>query len=144
MPAKAKIQDTIPGTRNGAVPTASVEELLGKPRRTLSFQLTIEDEDGNPLTRTIIYKAISSNEYDKLLEEHPPTAKQREDSASMNIDTFAPALISAVSHEPKLTYEQAEQLYTDPSWSGGEIGTMYFNAQRVCNAGLDVPFNVRG
>jgi len=144
MPTKAKIQDTIPGTRNGAVPTASVAELLGKPRRKLTFQLTIEDEDGNPLSRTIIYKAISSIEYDALLEEHPPNAKQREDAAAFNIDTFAPALISAVSFEPKLTYEEAEQLYKDPDWSGGEIGTLYFNAQRVCNAGLDVPFNVRG
>jgi hypothetical protein len=141
MPPRTK---TPTASQNGSVPTASVEELLAKPRRKLTFQLTIEGEDGHPLTRTIVYQAISGPDYDALLEEHPPTSKQREDSAVFNIDTFAPALISAVSLQPKLTYEQAEQLYKDPSWSGGEIGTLYFNAQRVCNAGLDVPFNVRG
>ena len=33
------------------------------------------------------------------------------DGVVYNIDTFAPSLIAAVSHSPKLTYAQAEQLY---------------------------------
>lgn len=123
---------------------ATIEELFAKPRRTLSFNVTVAGEDGESVTRSMKYQAISGKEYDKLIEQHPPTPKQREDQAVLNIDTFAPALIAAVSLEPKLTYEQAEQLYTDPAWSGGEVSSLYYNAQRVCNAGLDVGFNGRG
>jgi hypothetical protein len=123
---------------------ATIEELFSKPRRKLSFNVSVAGEDGEAITRTMTYQAISAKEYDKLMEGHPPTPKQREDQAVLNIDTFAPALIAAVSLDPKLTYEQAEQLYTDPAWSGGEVSSLYYNAQRVCNAGLDIPFNARG
>lgn len=123
---------------------ATIEELFAKPRRKMTFTVNVAGEDGESVTRTMTYQAISAKEYDRLIEAHPPTPKQREDQAVLNIDTFAPALIAAVSLEPKLTYEQAEQLYNDPAWAGGEVSTLYYNAQRVCNAGLDVGFNVRG
>lgn len=123
---------------------ATVDELLAKPRRKLEFPIVLDDGDGGTLTRTITFQALSGPEYDKLIEMHPPTPKQREEQAVTNIETFAPALIAAVSLSPELTYEQAERIYNDPSWSGGEVGSLYFNAQRVCNAGLDIPFNARG
>lgn len=129
---------------NGQPANATVDQLLAKPRRKHTFPVTVANEDGEPVVRMITYQAISAREYDTLVEQHPPTAKQREEQAILNIDTFAPALISAVSFDPKLTYEQAEQLYTDPAWSGGEVSALYYNAQRVCNAGLDVSFSGRG
>jgi hypothetical protein len=126
---------------------ATFEELFAKPKRTSEFQITLADADGKPAKRTMVYKAISATEYDDLVTQNPPTAKQLQESpagVAFNINTFAPALISAVSHQPKLTYAQAEQLYNAPDWSGGEVSTLFYNAQRVCNQGLDVPFNERG
>jgi hypothetical protein len=150
MPTKTKtddIQDTAPNP-NGSAPTASFEDLIAKPRRTMSFPITLDDGDGNSVQRRIVYKALPSRVYDDLVAAHPPTPKQLSDangsSVSYNLDTFAPALISACSLEPKLSYEQAEQLFHSPDWSGGEISSLFWNAQRVCNSGLDVPFNERG
>lgn len=129
---------------NGRPANATVDELFAKPRRKHTFPVTVANEDGEPVSRMITFQALSAPEYDKLVEQHPPTQKQREDQAILNIDTFGPALVAAVSFDPELTYEQAEALYRDPKWSGGEWSTLYYSAQRVCNAGLDVSFSERG
>jgi hypothetical protein len=123
--------------------TATFDQLIKKPRRTLSFTVTTLDEDGEEQLLKMKYRALPSKEYDDLISEHPPTTKEKQAGAVYNVDTFAPALISAVSVEPRLSVEQATELYKSPQWSGGEIATLFFNAQRVCNAGLDVPFNAR-
>ncbi len=123
---------------------ATFDSLIRKPKRVLEFPITTQDEDGEPVILKMKFQAIGGKEYDKLLEAHPPTAAQKRQQAAFNLDTFAPALISAVSLNPRLTVEQAEQLWVSPDWSGGEASTLYLNAQRVCNSGLDVPFNDRG
>lgn len=148
MPAKTQPEITDAPSPNGSSPIASFEDLIAKPARTLSFPVTLSDADGNPVQRRIVYKALPSKVYDDLVAAHPPTPKQLADAngsgVPYNLETFAPALISAVSAEPRLSYEQAEQLFHSPEWSGGEISTLFWNAQRVCNSGLDVPFNERG
>lgn len=122
---------------------ATFAALRAKPRRVLTFPITTTDAEGDELVLTVKYKALSSKEYDDLVAAHPPSAKEKQAGAVYNVDGFAPALISAVSSEPKLTLEQATEIYKSPDWSGGEVGTLFFNAQRVCNSGLDVPFNAR-
>lgn len=122
---------------------ATFSQLIKKPRRTLTFTVSTLDEDGEELLLKMKYRALPSKEYDDLIAEHPPTTKEKQAGAIYNVDTFAPALISAVSAVPKLSLQEATELYKSPDWSGGEIATMFFNAQRVCNAGLDVPFNAR-
>lgn len=127
-----------------AVPTATFDELVAKPRRRHTFPITLPDGNGGTVQRSLTYQAINGLEYDKLIAKHPPTPAQKADGLNFNPDTFAPALISAVSYEPELTYAQAEQLYHSPEWSGGEMSTLYITAQRVCNAGLDIPFSEHG
>jgi hypothetical protein len=152
MPAKTRtdpdIQDTPPPNPNGSSPTATFADLIGKPPRTMNFPITLSDGENNAVQRRMVYRALPSKVYDDLVAAHPPTPRQLSDAngsgVSYNLDTFAPALIAACSYEPKLSYEQAEQLYHAPEWSGGEISTLFWNAQRVCNSGLDVPFNERG
>lgn len=127
-----------------AVKTATFDTLIRKPKRVLEFAVTTQDADGDAVSLKMKFQALGGKDYDKLLEAHPPTAAQKRQNASFNIDTFAPALIAAVSLEPRLSVEQAEQLWTSSDWSGGEVSSLYMNAQRVCNSGLDVPFNDRG
>jgi hypothetical protein len=124
--------------------TATFDALIRKPKRVLEFSVTTQDESGDPVALQMKFQAMGGKDYDKLIEAHPPTASQKRQNASFNIDTFAPALIAAVSLEPRLSVEQAEQLWISPDWSGGEASSLYLNAQRVCNSGLDVPFNDRG
>lgn len=121
---------------------ATFEQLRAKPRRVSTFTITMPAEDGESTKLTMKYQAITSKAYDALVAECPPSTKEKQLGAQYDADAFAPALISAVSYQPPLTLEQAEELYTSPSWSGGEISTLFIEALRVCNAGLDVPFNV--
>jgi len=123
---------------------ATFEDLVSKPRRISTFSIALPDGNGGTVTRTLRFRSIPSPEYDRLVAKHPPTPAQKSDGAVLNIDTFAPALISAVSFEPELSYDQVEQLYNSPEWSGGEFSSLYLQAQRVCNAGIDVPFNGNG
>lgn len=123
--------------------TATFAQLIKKPKRTLSFPVTTADEDGNEITLQVKFQAISSKAYDDLIAANPPTSKQRQAGAAYNVDTFAPALIAAVSLEPKLSVEQAKEIYTSPDWATGEVGEFFVSALRVCSSGLDVPFNAR-
>jgi hypothetical protein len=120
---------------------ATFESLSKKPRRVLNFTVFTADDAGDQVSLKMRYMALSSIAYDELLAAHPPSNKEKTLGASYNVDTFAPALISAVSVIPKLSYEQAKEIYTSSDWSGGEVTALFINALRVCNAGLDVPFN---
>lgn len=122
---------------------ATFEQLKAKPRRVSKFDVHTLDDEGVEIALTMKYKALSSKEYDKLIEAHPPTSREKAKGAVYNVDTFAPALIAAVSAEPKLSEEQAAELYNSPEWSGGEVQTLFVEALKVCNAGLNVPFNER-
>lgn len=123
---------------------ATFDMLVAKPRRQSDVVITTNDADGNAIELVVRFRAISSKEYDDLVAKHKPTREQADRGAQYNADTFAPALISACAIAPMLTLEQATQLYTSPEWSSGEIGGLFFEAIRVCNAGLDVPFTVSG
>jgi hypothetical protein len=83
-------------------------------------------------------------EYDRLVSKHPPTTEQRADGASFNLDTFAPALISAVSSDPEISPTDAKEIWNSAEWSRGEVITLYRQAVDLCNRGLDIPFNENG
>ena len=122
---------------------ATFDMLMAKPRRSLTFEVTTENEAGEEIVLKMKYLAISGKAYDDLTAEHPPTAADKKSGSTYNVDTLAPALISAVSSIPKLSIAQATSVYKNGSWSGGEVGNLFMNAVRVCNAGLDVPFSAR-
>ena len=120
---------------------ATFASLSCKPRRTLTFAVTSQDEAGEPISLTLKYRALSNTAYDELIAAHPPTGKQKNAGSQYNVDTFAPAIISASAVIPALTVAQAREVYTSEDWSGGEVSSLFINALRVNNAGLDVPFN---
>ena len=126
-----------------AAPFITFDQLRAKPRRKLTFPIHTVDEDGNEVVLQMTYKALTSPEYDALIESHPPTPKEKSQGAQYNVTTFSPALVAAVSFEPKLTEDQAREIFASDTWSGGELATLVINAQRVCNSGLDIPFTVR-
>lgn len=119
------------------------EQLRAKPRRKLTFPIHTADENGGEIVLMMTYQALTSTEYDELMEHHPPTPKEKSQGAQYNVMTFSPALIAAVSYEPRMTFEQAKEIFESDAWSGGELATLFINAQRVCNSGLDIPFSVR-
>lgn len=121
--------------------TATIDDLLLKPSRTRKWVVGIPDEKGDVRQVELSLTALSAREYDELMGEHPPTKTQKEeDGAGYNPDTFAPALIAAVLSEPKLTVEQATEIWTGKTWNRGELRDLFMACVNLCSQGLDVPF----
>ena len=122
---------------------ATASDLLAKPARKQELVISVPAEKGEAeVTLSLI--AISASAYDKLLAEHPPTKEQRDEGNGYNPDTFAPALIAAVVAEPKLTVEQAAEIWTGETWSRGELRDLFMGCVNLCSKGLDVPFTSAG
>lgn len=119
---------------------ATLDDLFKKKRREKVVTINSTDDDGGTIELTLRYRAIGSKEYDDLVAKYPPTTAQKKEGAAYNVDLFAPALISAVSLEPKLSFDDAKVIYESPEWSGGEVGGLFIEALKLCNAGLDIPF----
>jgi hypothetical protein len=119
---------------------ATIEDLLNKPARTKEVVINVPTGKSGNTDFVVTLKAIGSKAYDELLSSHPPTAAQKREGVTYNIDTFAPALISACSVTPALSEEQAKQIWDSGDWSRGELTEFFLACVEVNSKGLDVPF----
>lgn len=126
-------------TKAKAYRTATLADLRAKPARVEEVVLPLGDE-----TVTIKVKSINTRVYDNLIGDHPPTKKDKEDGASFDLDTFAPALISACSKDPELSLEEATELWSSPDWARGELLDWFTACVQICNKGLQVPTTANG
>lgn len=131
---------TAVSTTNKTRRTATFNDLLHKPARSRELVLRVPNDDGDVIDLVVNLRAIGAKDYDDLIAKHPPTAEQKKEGGSYNVDTFAPALIAACSHEPKLTPNEAAEIWNSPDWSRGEIMELFLASVEVCSKGLDVPF----
>ena len=123
---------------------ATLDQLVNKPRSTTEFSLYLSDGNGGSNEVTLKYQAIGMRAYDKLVSKHPPKPDQRAEGSSFDIDTFAPALISACSVEPEISAAEAKQIWESEDWSRGDVMVLFRNAVELNNRGLDIPFSVSG
>lgn len=121
---------------------ATLSDLMGKKRRKLAFTVNSMDDDGHALELVVNYQAISPVEYDELISQHPPTAKQKGLGMDYNPETFGPALVERVSIEPKISGADVKAMIASGSWSPGEIDTITGAAYLVCQQGAGIPFTV--
>lgn len=123
---------------------ATLDLLKNKKRASMEFALYVHDEDGEQTEITLKFQSIGARDYDKLVAKHPPKPDQRAEGAAFNIDTFAPALIAAVSVEPEMTLQDAQDIWTSPDWSRGDLMVLFRNAIELNNRGVDIPFSENG
>jgi hypothetical protein len=123
---------------------ATFADLQAKPKRMKEVTLRVPDEDGDVIEMVVTLKAIGAKAYDDLMAKHPPTGPQKLENAQYNPDTFGPALISACSFEPRLTPNEAKEIWDSEDWSRGEIMELFVGCIDVCSKGLDVPFTEVG
>ncbi|MFF4051934.1 hypothetical protein ACFYZ5_35360 [Streptomyces chartreusis] len=76
----------------------------------------------------LTFRALPRPLLEDLIAEHPPTAKQTEEGAIFNPDTFPAALVSAASVDG-LTHEEAQELLN--SWSAPDAGALWDAAWQV-------------
>ena len=118
---------------------ATADDLLTKRARTQELAITVPGDKGDDQL-IVSLTSISSTAYDQLLAEHPPTKDQLKEGNTYNPDTFAPALISEVMSEPKLTVEQATAIWKGETWNRGELRDLFMGCVNLCQRGLDIPF----
>lgn len=136
LEARAKQSDT--------AKRATFDLLKNKPRAQREVVLIIPTDDGEePQEISMLFKAIGTIDYDRLLSKHPPTTEQKADGASYNLHTFGPALLSKVCVDPEMSAKEWEQVWNSPDWNRGEIMGMFYTAVELCNKGLDIPFSAK-
>jgi len=123
---------------------ATLDLLKSKHRATSEFSIFLKDEDGDTQEVTLKFQALGARAYDKLVSKHPPKPEQRAEGASFNMDTFAPALISACSVDPEISLDDANELWTSEDWSRGDLMVLFRNAVELNNRGIDIPFSENG
>jgi hypothetical protein len=123
-----------------AAKRATLDMLKNKPRATSEFSIFLSDGNGGTTEVTLKYQAIGARAYDDLVGKHPAKPDQRAEGASFNMDTFAPALISACSVDPEISAAEAKAIWDSDEWSRGDVMVLFRNAVELNNRGLDVPF----
>jgi len=124
---------------------ATYQRLLKKPRVEREVSLNLPSAVGETETVTFKFRSLGAQEYDKLIDAHPPTTEQKIDGASFNIDTFAPSLISKVCLEPEMSFEDVKDLWNSPDWNRGELMHLFGEAMNLCNSVQPkIPFTASG
>jgi hypothetical protein len=75
--------------------------------------------------REIVLYSIRPARLTDLLAEHPPTDEQKAEGASVNDDTFAPALIAECAEDLGMTGEQWQAEFDSDRWSTEEQQELY-------------------
>lgn len=119
---------------------ATFDLLKSKPRAEREVLLKIPGNDGEIQELSMLFRAIGSQEYDKLLGKNPPSLEQKADGAAYNVNTFGPALLSKVCIEPDMDTAQWTVIWNSPDWGRGEVMQLFLVAVELCNKGLDIPF----
>jgi len=84
-------------------------------------------------TATFLFQDQGRKRFEDLWKTCPPSDEQREQGYEWNPDEFGPLIIAESCIEPKLTLEEATQMYDE--WSTAEAETLLMTAINV-NMGM--------
>jgi len=124
--------------------TATLDQLKKKQRKTKELEITVEGDDGDPSTVTMVFQAISGYQFDQLKKDCKPTQEDKKAGLDYNAEKFAPKLIAATCIEPEMTEEDAQEIWESDEWNRGERMQLFMAAMEVCTSGLNVPFKSNG
>jgi hypothetical protein len=116
---------------------ATLDRLRSKRRRLKTVEVQIDGE-----TMEMSFAALSAHDMDRLQSKHVPTVEQKARGMAFNPDTFAPALVAACSVDPRLSFEDAKEIWESEAWSSGELNFLFDTVSNLCMEGLDIPFSV--
>lgn len=120
------------------VRTATFEMFKAKKPAHREFPVVL-DEDEDPVR--MVLEGIGRVEYDELVGQHPATVQQKAGGDTFDVDSFAPQLLSRVVKEPHFTVTQWEELLGAKNWGRGEIMSIFWACDQLCNRSLDLaPF----
>ncbi len=105
----------------------AVEEAIGEARQPFVFQ------------------SMGRKSYSALLDEYKPREGDEDDKElGANSDEFPPRLIALSSHSPKMTLDQAREIWDGDDWSDAETTALVTGALLANKELVDVPFTNDG
>jgi hypothetical protein len=113
-----------------------VSLLRNKKRAQREIVFELADENGDPVAVTLNFRAIGTQEYDRLLTKYPPTIEQKAENLSYDINKFAPDLLSRVCVEPEMSLKDWQDIWNSPDWNRGETMDLFMAAVEICSRGL--------
>lgn len=125
---------------------------MGTSSRVKQIQRELSDAiDAAEATEVeFVFQAIGRAAWDRMVMDHKPTQEQIRDlrrdlgdknaQIGWNPETFPPAIISACLVSPRMTVEEATEMYEDPSWNLGELQRLLAAAIAVNQETPDVGF----
>lgn len=118
---------------------ATLDRLRSKKAREKTVEVELPlDGSGAVEKAELLFRSIGSAEYDRLVTQFPPTPAQKKEGSTYNLDKFAPALLANVCVDPKMTPEEAEELWTSDAWNRGELFNLFREAVDLCVTGISV------
>lgn len=130
----------MPAKRKPARKIATATDLLKKPARRREHTIRSVGDDGEDVELVVSLQAIGAAKWDAIVAECPPSAEQRKEGLGYNVEKFAPRLVAACAVEPRLSEEEAEELFASDTWNNWETQQLFLAAARLCNQDVDVPF----
>lgn len=112
-------------------------DLLAKKRPVEKTVTVVTQGDDGPEELELLFRAIGSSEYDRLVGKFPPRPDQKKEGLTYDIDRFAPALISRVCVDPPMSDEDAVAIWTSEDWNRSEVMSLFMGAIDVCTSGLE-------
>ncbi len=113
--------------QSAAAKRATIEDLRAKKPKRLEFTMEIDGEE-----RSFVFVGYGGRKYDKLYNQFPATTEQLARGEGVNIDKFAPELLSRVCKEPELSVADWTEIWNSEDWTQGELISLYNQAGFLC------------
>ena len=152
-------------TRNTAACEINLNAQLAADMSSLNRQIMIEDrkdqrENRSPVapglrkqlealeaealesTVRFVFQDLGRKRFEDLYKSFPPTDEQKEEGMAWNPDEFGPALMAASAIEPKMSLDEANEIYDN--WASAEVGVLVTTALNA-NMGVNsIPLSGSG
>lgn len=102
------------------------------PSRTVVLAPAVPDGEPDEVT----VRALPGDEWDALVQLHPPTERQREEGWGWNLATFRPALLAACVVTP-----DGEEPLTEVEWAELLVRSTVGDREALFGAAIDVNEN---
>ncbi len=115
----------------------------------LQTELDALYESAADIAVTFTFTDVGRKPFEELLMSHPPTKAQKDHVAAtgggileFNLDTFPPALLALTASDPKMTLEEATEIFD--TWGSGDAEILFSTALLVCKERTSVPLSRSG
>lgn len=138
-----EIADRISDLRKLHTAARDADRLSNEPDEAPKIQEQINTlvEESKDTEVVFTFKSVGRFRYDELVTAHQPTKEAKKEGAEFNADTFPPALVAESCVEPKMSLEDATEIFASPDWNGAELRRIFFGALEVNTETGDIPLS---